>query len=250
MQKLMQLMALSAGILISSCAEKKSTVTQNEGISGRYINKTVLDQTTNLLKGTVPEYCFELNFISNNSVSVFYGFEETKLGYKKDGDQYKLLKASRYGDMSFVLNNDGSISLKDSLWTKIPSASTFIKVRKINGKKWVFDYYLNDQLIAGAYSLYDQNKATGQKVVFTPNGNINGLSNYKKYSLCYSGDCVGITQPASNIITMVSSDLKKEDFSFTIDKNKNRLKIFKLGEPIKDIKGEISIKEMIFDLRQ
>lgn len=243
-------MALSAGILVSSCAEKKNMVTQSEEISGRYINKTVLDQAGNLLKGTVPEYCFELDFVSNDSVSVFYGFEEAKLAYKKDGNHYKLLKASRYGDMAFTTNKDGSISLKDSLWTKIPAASIFMKVPEVKGKKWVFDYYLNDQVIAGTYLLYDQNKTIGKKVVFMANGKISGLSNYKKYSLCYSGDCVGITKPVSNIITMISPDLNPKDFSFTIDKNKKTLKIFKLAEPVKNIKGEISIKEMIFDLRQ
>ncbi len=191
-----------------------------------------------------------MNFTRSNKVNILYGFEEAKVAYRKEKDYFILLKAYQGKDMIFTLNNDSSITLVDSVWTGIPSNSNFKKVNKIEGYKWVFEYFLNENLIAGDYTLFKENKPTRRKVVFNPDGKVTGLDNFVKYSICFSGDCVGETEPVSNIITFQDNNGVSKNYSFNIDKKTRSLNVYKLSESIKDIKGNRSIENKIFDLRK
>lgn len=250
--KIQTLLFLSVSLICQSylSISKTNLVQEQKQISGRYINMTFLNKTLDELPSAIPAYCFEMNFTGANKVNIFYGFEEAKLSYRKEKDHFVLLKAYQGKDMFFTFNRDSTITLLDSVWTGIAGNSQFKKMNKIDDHKWVFEYYLNDKLIAGDYILYKQNKRTRRNVIFKPNGKVTGLKNFVRYTLCYSGDCVGETEPLSNIITFEDTDNVTTNYSFKVDTKTRALSIYELSEPVEDIKGNRKVKGMIFDLRK
>lgn len=220
------------------------------GLSGKFVNDTFLRQTADSIPGLIPVYCYELNFISKDSVDILYGFEQSRLAYKKDGKNYLLVHALQDKDMSFTVNTDKTITLVDSAWNGVTRNSTFKESTLSTEQKWDFENHLNQLMIAGAYSLFKGNKQSDEKVTFSLDGSVTGLENFKRYNLCYSGDCVGEIYPISNSITF--SNEKKEVFTyaFKTDKSKKTLSIYQIEGPVKDIKGERAIKDLAFDLRR
>ncbi len=244
------LFVLLANMLFFSCINKENKTESSQGIKGLFVNNTFLEKISDTIPGGVPSYCLEMNFISADSVDIDNGFEGYKLAYKKDGSNYILLKASWKGDMIFTINRDSSISLMDSAWTGIQSYSEFKKVPENKEHKSVFETYLNEKMIAGEYILYKDNKSTQQKIIFTADGGVTGLEDYATYSLCYSGDCIGETNPVSNYIYFSSRSNVQTDYAFKIDKKNKMLRFFSIAAPIKDIKGDREIKEKVFDLKK
>ena len=234
-------------IFVSGCQKKEEGT---EGISGKYVNQTFLQQVSDSIPGQIPVYCYELNFTGNDSVDILYGFEQASLAYKKDGKKYLLIHALQDKDMSFTLTNDSTLTLVDSTWNGVTRNSTFKKSNRTTAQTWDFEAFLNDRMIAGEYDLYKENKPSGQKVVFDADGSVTGLENFDRYNICYSGDCVGEIYPVSNSITF--SNGKKEVFTYAFkkDKAKKTVSIFQIEGPVRDIKGERAIKELAFDLRQ
>ncbi|GLU55589.1 hypothetical protein [Dyadobacter frigoris] len=235
-------------VSLTSCnKENESSYT---GLSGKFVNETFLKQTTDSIPGLIPVYCYELNFTSKDSVDILYGFEQSRLAYKKDGKKYLLVHALQEKDMSFTVNEDKTITLVDSAWNGVTRNSTFKESTLSTKQKWDFENHLNQQLIAGEYSLFKENKQSGQKVNFNADGSVTGLENFKRYNLCYSGDCVGEIYPISNSITF--SNEKKEVFTyaFKTDITRKKLDIYQIEGAVKDIKGERAIKELAFDLRR
>lgn len=242
------LFSVSAIILISSCASNANKTESSHGISGRFVNNSVFKNSVDSMS---PYYCLEMNFVSGDSVNIYNGIDATyKIAYKKEDDHYCLLNASFKGNMLFTLNQDSTITLIDSSWTGVASNSEFKKVLEINGQEIVFDYYLNEAMVAGEYLLYKVDKLTQQKVVFMADGSVTGLEDFVKYEICYAGDCVEETEPSSNTICFSDSNNKETVYAFKIDKKKKALRISNIGSPIKDIKGERAILDLAFDLRK
>jgi hypothetical protein len=221
-----------------------------EGLNGKFVNETFLKQAVDSIPGLIPVYCYELNFISKDSVDILYGFEQSRLAYKKDGKKYLLVHALQDKDMPFTVNENKTITLVDSAWNGATRNSTFKESTLETEQKWDFENHLNQQMIAGEYALFKGNKQSDQKVTFNADGSVAGLENFKRYNLCYSGDCVGEIYPISNSITF--SNEKKEIFTyaFKMDKTRKNLNIYLIEGPVKDIKGERAIKGLAFDLRR
>ena len=88
------LFALLAGLHFTSCTnDKMNKQTGTKNITGRFVNQYFLEHVSDTIAGTIPHYCYEMNFISPDSVNINYGFEEGKLAYKKEGSKYLLLSA-------------------------------------------------------------------------------------------------------------------------------------------------------------
>ena len=235
--------------LLWACGDSKKE-SQTTGLSGRFVNQTFLEAIPDSIPGLVPAYCYELNFISPDSVEILYGFEEAKHGYRKSGKDYILIKAMQDKDMPFRVNKDQTISLIDSAWTSAKSTSNFKKSINTGKRKWDFETYLNQQMIAGEYMLYKNEQPTGQKVVFMSDGTTSGIGDFNTYSICYSGDCVGEIYPISNNLTLTSKKQESVTYAFVKDKKSNKLSIRNIEAPIKDMKGERAIKEEVYDLRK
>ncbi|MBE9460736.1 hypothetical protein ACFP1I_21110 [Dyadobacter subterraneus] len=235
-------------IFLTGC--KKESESNYTGLSGKFVNETFLKQAADSIPGLIPVYCYELNFTSKDSVDILYGFEQSRLAYKKDGKKYLLVHALQEKDMSFTVNDDKTITLVDSAWNGVTRNSTFKESTLSTEQKWDFENYLNQQMIAGEYALFKADKQAEKKVNFNADGSVTGLENFKRYNLCYSGDCVGEIYPISNSITF--SNEKKEVFTyaFKTDKTRKKLGIYQIEGPVKDIKGERAIKELAFDLRR
>jgi hypothetical protein len=234
---------------ISGCGKKKQDVAET-GMSGKFVNQTFLDAIPDSIPGLIPAYCFEMDFVSPDSVKIFYGFEEATLAYKKSGKYYVLIKAAQGKDMPFYVNKDQTITLADSNWTNLKTNSRFSKVLSNNGPEWDFETYLNRQMIAGNYILFKNDKPTGQKVSFQADGIVSGIHDFKTYSICYSGDCVGEVYPISNNITFLNSKNEPVTYAFVKSKVSQKLGLFNIEAPIKDMKGERAMKELVFDLRK
>lgn len=217
---------------------------------GKYVNQTFLEAIPDSIPGLVPAYCYEINFISSDSVEILYGFEEATFGYKKDGKGYAVTKAMQDKDLPFRVNADQTITLIDSGWNNARQNSIFKKSLSNGSQKWDFESYLNQQIIAGTYTLFKDEKSTSQKVTLSPDGIVAGIDGYETYSICYSGDCVGEIYPISNSITFTNSKKEAVLYAFTNDKKTKKLSIHNIEPPIKDMKGERAIKDLVFDLRQ
>jgi len=233
------------GSFFSSC---NNAAEDEVKLKGKFVNQTYLRTIPDSIPGLVSAYCYEMDFISDDSVKVLYGFEEATLGYKKKGNHYELVNALRDKNMPFSFNDDGTLILTDSTWNERSENSTFSKSGI--SADWKFDNYINQKMIAGTYLLYKDDKPASQKIIFNTDGTVTGLQNFKSYKICYSGDCVAETYPISNNITFTDDKNVTSVFAFDIDRKNKTLKINKIESPIPDTKGERAIKEIAFDLRQ
>lgn len=257
------LAALFICLAFTNCSNQKSNKPEaNTGIKGRFVNQTFLQQLPDSIAGTIQGYCYEMNFISPDSVAINYGFEKGMLAYKQEGDHYRLINAIQGRDMPFTYNTNGTITLTDSIWllhgdtvwTGAPLNSEFIKVPDVKGQEWAFDQYLNERMIAGTYQLYKQGKPLQSKVIFNKDGTVSGLENYTSYAICYSGDCVGETEKVFNLISFNTNENAGKAYAFEIDKNRN-ISFYNIGPSLKDsdgnsLKGGRAIQEKAFELRK
>ena len=275
---LYSLCVLFIGIQLSACTNRgSSSVNKITTISGRYVNYTFLDQIRNSIIGHIDVSCYEMNFISADSVAFNWnGWEEGyKCAYKKEGDHYRLFTRA-FGadnDLLFTLNQDGSIVLADSTMMRRSLNSVFRHV----DSEVSLDYLINQKTIAGTYTLFKNDEPTKVKVVFMPNGKVVGLEKFTRYSICYAGDCVQMPLTFSNVIDLYPDNYRehvhKESYlsdsgevvhglstsienpatmcAFTLEDNNEKIvKIYRLGNSPKDTKGDMPIKELLFDLRQ
>lgn len=67
---------LMLGLFFVRCTWRTNNlVEQEDAISGRYINQTSVEESSDGLIAENQAYCYEMNFISADSVVVDYGFE-------------------------------------------------------------------------------------------------------------------------------------------------------------------------------
>lgn len=257
-------MILGSGFLLTNCnSNSTSQHTKQTGINGRYINETFLKQVPDSVAGSIQGYCYEMNFISADSVVINYGSEHGTLAYlQKSENSYVLLAAQQGNDLNFTVNGDSTITLHDSSWIFRDSTwigarlhSKFKKVPDVSDVEWVFNRYLNEKVIAGHYILDLEEKPKDQHVVFQSDGKVNGLFRYTTYAICFSGDCIGETQKPSNIISLSKADGLVDTFVFTIDSRKNKIAFFALGHLLKDHSGQVmkggrGIGQLVFELEK
>jgi len=249
--------AVIALVQLTSCASNTNEKSNNQSqpdssrsATGVYINNAILQGSDTTILDSVPRYCVEIHFISPDSLEIGDGFEDPEmLYYKKEGDRYCIPHACALGDMFFTLTHDNTLMLEDSAWNHITSNSEFKKVPENKAHQWLFDYYLNDKMIAGSYFIYSNDKATQQKVTFTTDGQVTGLGKYATYELCYAGDCANWTLTPANIIGFKSNNGSSTGYAFKIDKKNKKLTMYSIATPKKDEEGG-AIMGLAFDLRQ
>ncbi|MCE7065509.1 hypothetical protein [Dyadobacter sp. CY326] len=231
--------------VIMSCSKK-----QDEAIplSGHYVNETFLETAKDSIPGTINTYCYDVDFVSADSVKVFYGFEEAMLAYAKSGKKYAIKKALQDKDLLFSIDENQRLVLEDSAWKQSKENSVFAKNNASAAGEWHFPEQLNATMIARSYEIFEKGKATGKKVVFDANGKVTGLNDFTMYELCFSGDCVGEVHPISNNITFTSPSNSGTTYAFQFNKEKKILNIYNIEAPIQDIKGERGIKDVAFEL--
>lgn len=244
--------ALLLCILLNACTQNKTTtpVTTTNTLQGHYINTTVLNHIADTIPGGIPAYCFEMNFISPDSVAIFTGDEEYTLAYKKTASGYTLLNAVFDGELPFTLNADSTLTLDDATLNETQTNSVFKKVNSTTAQEWVFENYLNEKMIAGEYVLYNNDAATPQKVIFMADGHVTGLNNYISYTICYAGDCIGETIPLRNTITFNDNNGSVTDYAFTVNTTNQHIMLFAIAPAVEDIKGEREIRELVFEMRR
>lgn len=240
-----RLLTLSILLLTLSCTREKPETT---GLVGHYINRTFLEASRDSVPGLVGNYCHELNFVSKDSVLIFYGFEEAMLGYEKSGNKYLIKNALRDKDMSFFVDPYHNLVLQDSSWTKLHVNSIFTKSYPDVTQKWSFETELNKTLIAGSYTLFEKDLPTPTQVTLSPDGRVDGLADFTNYELCFSGDCVGEVTPISNNITFTNSKDSSVVYAVKFGQKK-RFKLYNIEKPEEDIKGEREIIDLAFDFR-
>lgn len=219
-------------------------------LKGTFINQSYLDRSSDTLLSAIPFYCTELVFDKPDSVLVKNGFEEYTLKYEIKKDTCFVKKAYQHQgvlkDLVLLVSSDTSfVALEqDFTGSKLPAA--FTKTSVFEG----FEYGLNKSTIAGKYAVVHPGAEQSEVITFAENGTIKGLSNFSKFSICYSGDCMSEPLEAGNVIMLENSRKEVEYAVWSFDKATKQLTVFKLEEPQQDIKGERAIKSTLLTLRK
>lgn len=219
-------------------------------LKGTFINQSYLNRSSDTLLSAIPFYCTELVFDKPDSVLVKNGFEEYALKYEIRHDTCFIKKAYQHQgvlqDLVLVVSSDTSFLAleQDFTGTKLPA--TFTKTSVFEG----FEYGLNKATIAGKYEVETPSDKQAEIITFTENGIIKGLSNFSKFSVCYSGDCMSEPLEEGNVIMLENRQNELEVAVWSFDKVTKQLTIFKLEEPQQNIKGERAIKSMWLKLRK
>lgn len=245
-------LALAVVFLFHACTSSGSkTPDPCAPPTGKFVNATVLEKCPDKMPSDVPHFCLELNFRDNDSVLIDNGFEKFSLPFSlaADGCTFKISGASLFGDMYFKLSGDTSIQLIDTAWTKLPGFSSFKKVAPRDGEDVSFEYFLNECILTGEYALFENGNLTAHLVTIMPNGQLNGLKPFLAYSLCYAGDCLEETEPASRTIVLIDEKGEKQTFAFKSIEGKMAIELYRIGPPIPDMKGGRSIGPMVYELR-
>jgi hypothetical protein len=239
---------LSAGCKEASSGRSDSPVCN---LSGRFFNRTVLDNCLTQTPSDIPYYALELAFDGSDSVFVFNGIEKYKLPYVPSGEKCKYIikGATQSGDMAFQLAGDSTIQLTDSAWTDVVRASIFAKTINENRVDWDFDNFYNECVIAGSYMYHKVGEKASQAYLL-PNGQVTGIKPFLSFSLCYAGDCLEETLEQSRLIEFTDDRGERHLFSFKMPEGKSRIEFFSIGDPKPDIKGERSIGPLSFELKE
>ena len=246
--------AIAICLLAASCKPRSGDTdapkTAEPGLSGRYVNQTFLDEMADSLGFTPRYYCLQMHFVDSHRVFIDRGFEGDTLEYKSEGESFKLANASSLGDMTFTIGEQGRLFLNDSAFNGTPRLSSFTRLEdgRDAAKEWT--RMVNERMVSGDYGLFEKEKATGIKVSLGADGSVRGLSDYVSYELCHTGDCLQTTVPYSHIVFLTKADGSRDTFAYTFEKGKTGMKIFGVGKPIPDTKGERKILALVYDLRK
>lgn len=243
---------LPCSILFFSCTHEDATQIKKEkviaqSVSGKYVNETYVKDILDSVAGYAPFFATELNFISSDSVVSENGFESGLIAYKKSDDKnYILIQASFRGDMKFIFNEDGSLTLINNFDNpKQLHQEKFIKL--IDSTK-NFSQFLNEYIITGEYQLISDQKDK-QIAIFNDDGKVFGIDDYTKYEICYSGDCLSEINERMNIIYLYNN-VKQDAFAFKGSKKMKQIDLYKItASLIEDEKGNGVVGDKIYELK-
>ena len=218
-------------------------------LSGKYLNKNILDKCPDPMPVDIPYYALELSFKGSDTVEIVNGIEKYHLPFEKTDKKctYKIAGASQFGEMYFTVFGDSTIELLDTAWTKVNTGTTFQKTRSATKADWGFENFFNECVIAGTYSF---TKTDGQRipVYFLQHGQVSGLKPYLSYTLCYAGDCLEETSEKTTLIEFFTDKGQKELFALKMPEGKSRIQFYKIGDPIPDQKGGRAIGDLAFEI--
>src|SRR5688572_10458580 len=249
--KYILLFSLFIIILFSRCKNADSIARAKScALEGRFINRTVLDQCPKKMPVDIPYYALEMTFDSTDTVDISNGIEKFRLPYVTAGKdcRFKIVNATRFGDMLFEVSNDTLIHLFDSAWTKVESFSSFVKEGNPVRQDWNFENYMNTCAMAGTYMMKAAD-GTSSPVYFLPNGQVSGIKPYLSYTVCYAGDCLEETETPANLIEFTDDRGGTTLFAYKKPEDLSSVQFYKLAEPMPDIKGERAIGALAFELK-
>ena len=233
---------------LAIACQAPQTQSHCEPPSGKYVNATVLSKCPGLMPADVPHFCFEMNFISKDSVALDNGLEHFTLKYSAgEGCSFIIHGASLFGDMVLNLDSDSTLQLVDTAWTKITTSTKFEKLDPSH--EGGFETLLNECVLTGEYAIFENGNLRPHQVAILPNGQLNGFKPFLGYELCYAGDCLEETDPPSRTIDLIDEKGERHTFSFKSIEGKMALEFYSVGPPIPDMKGGRSIGPMVYDLR-
>ena len=235
-------------IISLSCKENSAPIFGSCTPAGRYFNRTVLDKCPAAMPVDVPHYALELTFSAKDTVDIFNGIEKYTLPYSSTDKkcEFRINGASLFGEMYFTVDQDSTVMLYDTAWTKLTTPSTFKLAELSNRSEWEFETFINECVIAGAYVIIEDDKT--KQVMFLPNGQVTGLKNFLSYKLCFSGDCLEETEPRANTIDFFTDKGTTETYAFKMLSHRKNYQFHSIGDPIPDIKGGRSIGPMVFEI--
>lgn len=240
------------GIAFFNACQKSTPNRKSDtcAISGRYFNKTVLDDCPDSIPGFGPYYALELTFYDNDSVAIDNGVEKLKRPFSNTDEncQFKITDASQFGDMYFRIERDTMLQLFDSAWTKLGSASLFEKVHSENRSNWNFDNFYNECFITGSYK-QTKPESKPNPIYFLPNGQVTGIKPYLSYELCYAGDCMEETGTPAHLIDFTNDKGTSELFAIKVHADKSVIQFYRIGAPKPGIKGQRTIDELAFEIQ-
>ncbi|WP_428662863.1 hypothetical protein [Runella sp.] len=241
------IISLAIAIGLKACWVKD---TQQTSLKGIFINESYLAKAADTLLSTIPFYCTELVFDHPDSVLVRNGVEEYFLNYQIHQDTCFVKNAYQHEgklkDLVLIVKSDTSFVALDQDFTGNNRPALFHKTSIFKG----FEYGLNNATLAGNYAIVDGVDSKVKSVTFSADGRIEGLPAYRKFSVCYSGDCVSESTDASNIIMLENVQNKFEYAVWRLDKTNGKLTIFKLTDARPDIKGDRAIKSTLLEAKK
>ncbi len=240
-------------ICLTSCKPGDSSTvstSKNCTVSGRYFNRTVLDKCPGTLPVDIPYYAMELDFSKTDSVQIRNGIEKYSLPFvATDNDcEFRIVGATQFGDMIFSVTGDSTLTLQDSVWTKVTAASIFKLAETANRADWDYENYINECIMAGTYTM-DKKVGGPARVIFLPNGQVEGLENYLAYDLCIAGDCLEETEPAALTIDFTTRKGERETFAVKMPDGHKLIQFYSIGAAIPDQKGGRSIGALAFEVK-
>lgn len=237
-------------LIFISCGKTTSGKESSScNLSGKFFNRTILDQCPAKMPVDIPYYALELSFKSKDSVDISNGIEKYRLPIlrtEKDC-QFKIVNATQFGDMIFEVKADTMLQLYDTAWTKVGSTSSFVRSANPAHANWSFENYLNNCSVAGSYMVKGSD-GQSRPVYFLPNGQVTGIKPYLSYELCYAGDCLEETENPSQLIEFIDDKGGKVLFAYKKPEGQSIFQFFSIGEPKPDVKGERSIGALAFEL--
>lgn len=238
------LISLAIAIGLKACWVKDNPKLSLKGI---FMNESYLDHASDTLLSAIPFYCTELVFDHPDSVLVRNGVEEYLLSYDIRQDTCYVKNAYQHHgtlrDLVLILTSDTSFVALEQEFTGNSQPARFRKTSIFKG----FEYGLNNATIAGSYVAKEAATQKEMNIRFLPDGRIEGLPAYQKFSLCYSGDCLSEPAEASNIILLENAQKEIEYAVWRFDKSTKHLTLLKLQEAQPDIKGERAIKAKLLE---
>ncbi len=251
--KFLQILLLVLNVCLFSCKQGDTTsasTSKNCTVSGRYFNHTVLDKCPGTLPVDIPFYALELDFSKTDSVQIRNGILKQSLPFVATGNdcEFRIVGATQFGDMVFSVAGDSILTLLDSAWTKVGSASTFRLAQTTNRANWDYENYLNECILAGTYTM-DKKGGAPARVIFLPNGQVEGLENYLSFKLCIAGDCLEETDPAAFTIDFTTRKGERETFVVRMTDGHKLIQFYSIGAPIPDQKGGRSIGTLAFEVK-
>jgi hypothetical protein len=178
------------------------------------------------------------------------GFEEYALRYEISHDTCFIKKAYQHKgmlrDLVLLLSSDSSFVALEQEFTGSPTPAVFTKTSFFQG----FEYRLNQATVAGNYEWINADGKSSKRITLAENGTIKGLPFFRKFSICYSGDCLSEPAEAANVILLETVDNEIEFAVWSYEKKTKRLTIYQLEAAKPDIKGERAILSPLFELKK
>jgi hypothetical protein len=213
-------------LLLASCqwrAKKPNAAVCTAFISGNWVCIDVIDaiadaKSTKVLR-EFPPYT-ELSFVDDSAklIAVNGQVEQISLTYTRSGSKVNIREFDGGEDVQLTLTSDSVMvfydELNDKHWQYVKASPELIS--DTLGFKEAFVNTLNTRMLAGGYMVTDLESGKRYSEIFKPDGSIQGSPNFTRYMLCFSGDCMNLSDDVS-LVKFFLKDDSEEFYGWTIE---------------------------------